>query len=413
MAGRYVYAALAVLLVVVVGVVWGRGRGGAGQAGAAPPVHVDERLTSAVNDFGFRIYRDLAKRKPDENVFISPASVEVAFAITYGGARGATQTEIAKVFGYDGMTGDQVNQANADLAALLCSSSPNVEFCLANSLWPAKGAPIDQGYVSKSSRAFGASAQAIAPAAAKSVDRINAWVSEKTHGRITQIAEPSDMVNAQLVIMNALYFKGDWTAKFDAANTQPGDFTKLDGSAIPVPMMSQRGQFAYARSDEAEAIRLPYGDKRFAATIVLPRRDASFGEFVGGLDAAKLRSLTDRMTQQEGAIVLPKFKIEYGTSLRDSLVALGMPRAFDGRADFSGMLTGGGAGIFIGAAKHKTTLEVDEEGTVAAAATEVVMKGKGAAVGGFTMVVDHPFVMLIEDTKTGVLLFVGSIVQPE
>ncbi len=388
------------------------------EARAAEPV-VGADMATAVNGFGLKLYKELAKHDAAKNVFVSPASIELALAMTYNGAGGETKTAMAKALGLEKMTLDEANKANADLLALLKGVDPKVELDIANSLWGRQGVEFDEGFVKRNTAAYGADVRSVDFRQKASADAINGWVKEKTKGKIDQLVDHGAIRDALLVLVNALYFKGTWSLPFNKDETQDGPFTPIAGQAVTLPMMRETGKFAYLETDALQAITLPYGAKRMAATILLPRANAKFGEFVAGLKPDTLKALLDEMAARRGTIVLPRFKTDYSTSLKSTLQALGMSVAFTPAADFGGMVkpaaaeTLGGKPLLTDVI-HKTALEVNEEGTVAAAATGVIVGVTAMPVDKpFTMTVDHPFVLILRDTKTGVILFIGSIVNPK
>ena len=380
---------------------------------------VEPRLVTAVNDLGVRLLKDLARRDPGANVFVSPASVELALAMTYNGAGGSTRTAMAKALGLDKMTLGEANRANADLLALLKGIDPEVEIDIANSLWGRQGVAFDDGFIQRSTASYGAEVRPVDFADQASADTINSWVRDKTKGKIAQLVDHMAIQDAVLVLVNALYFKGAWSAPFDKHATLDGPFTPLDGKPVTLPMMRQSGKFQYVETKDLQAISLPYGAKRMTAYVLLPKPDVKLADFIAGLTADSLKKLTAQMTAQHGMIVLPRFKSDYSTSLKASLGALGMGSAFTAGADFSGMvkpesLTALGGTPLLSDVVHKTALEVNEEGTEAAAATGVVV---GVAAmppeRPFRMTVDRPFVLILQDSRTGAILFLGSIVRPK
>lgn len=384
-----------------------------------PDLTVDSRLVAAMNDFGFRLHKELAKADGDGNTFISPASIELALAMTYNGAEGTTKEAMAAALGTEMMSLDEVNQANAQLMTLLQNPDPKVQLAIANSLWGRKGFTFNEDFLERNTGYYQAQVQAIDFLSPTSADTINQWVREQTREKISKLVDHNAIRDALLLLINAIYFKGKWTEPFDKAQTQEGEFTLNDGTSRMLPMMRQTGKFDYLETERLQAIAIPYGDEYVRMLILLPKKEISLGDFIAGLTHENWVNWTKRLHKREGTIVLPRFKAGYAASLKRSLTALGMGVAFTGDADLSGMLPAGGevsieGKPFISDVVHKTVLEVNEEGTEAAAATGVVVGVTSVpSEPPFTMVVDHPFFVAIEDRPTGAILFMGLIANPE
>ena len=231
---------------------------------------------------------------------------------------------------------------------------------------------------------------------------INAWVKEKTHGKIAEI-EDKIPGSAILYLINAAYFKGIWGVKFDEKHTTERDFTLLDGSKKKVPMMMAGAKnFKYLMGENFDAVGLPYGVEKVSMYIFVPHKESSLKKFYQGLNAGNWKAWMAKFQQQELTVVMPRFELEYETKLKDVLVELGMGIAFDsGEADFGRMCSGK---VWIDEVKQKTYLTVSEEGTEAAAATSIRMKK--------AISVNRPFFCAIRNNETGAILFMGSIVEP-
>jgi serine protease inhibitor len=248
---------------------------------------------------------------------------------------------------------------------------------------------------------------------ASAITTINGWVSKSTHGKIDKIVEQISS-DTLLFLINAIYFKGSWSEKFDAAKTRPEAFKLASGKQKQHPLMAQSGRYSYFENDAFQAVALPYGNKRLNMYIFLPKADSTLASFHQVLNARNWADWMARFTQMKGDIRLPKFKVEYETTLKGALSAIGMGAAFDERADFSAMLKPP-ATAFISEVRHKAFAEVNEEGTEAAAVTSIEMRttSLGPPPKTFQMVVDHPFFFAIRDNQTGAVLFMGSIGEPQ
>ncbi len=403
--------ALAVLLAFS-GCLWGRKPNPGGTQG-----ELDRRLVTASNDLGFRLYAQLAKQGGESNIFISPTSIGLALAMTYNGAEGTTKEAMAKALGLEGMTLEEVNKANGQLLGLLRDPDPKVQLAAANSLWGRQGFTFNEGFMQRNQDIYGAEVSSLDFQAASSADTINNWVSEHTRGKIPTVVTPDALREALLLLINAIYFKGEWSVQFDKSQTQDGPFTRLDGTQKTMPMMRQKDEFQYLATEEFQALSLPYGNKAVSMYLFLPKAQAGLPDFIKGLTRENWDKWMEQFADSEGTIVLPRFKADYKTSLKQALCGLGMGVAFTEGADFSGMLPSDAQARIEGKpyltdAIHKTMLEVNEEGTEAAAVT-VIGVGITAVSREFNMVVDHPFFLAIGDNRTGALLFMGSIVDPQ
>ncbi len=374
---------------------------------------IDSRLVSANTRFGFKLFAQVAKQDARKNIFISPASVGLALAMTYIGAVGETKQGMEEALEVKGMSHSELNRAYAELKAALESSDPKVQLSIANSLWARKGITFNPDFIQRNKQFYGAEVTALDFGDPGAPATINSWVAQKTKGKIDKIV---DQIDAQpiLFLINAIYFKGAWTAEFDKSKTTEDPFTTGAGNQKRHPTMHQSGTYSYYEGKNFQAASLPYGGGRVSMYIFLPAQSASLDGFQPTLTAANWDSWMGQFTETKGEIALPRFKIEYEIGLNDVLKTLGMRVAFDpDRADFSG-ITSKPQSAFISRVKHKTFAEVNEEGTEAAAVTSVEMRATSAMrpQKTFRMIVDHPFFCAIRDNKTGTLLFMGSITDP-
>ena len=241
---------------------------------------------------------------------------------------------------------------------------------------------------------------------------INAWVKKNTKNKIDKIVDRID-ADSMLFLINAVYFKGKWEDPFEKALTKPQPFTLADGTKIQYPAMLRSGEYRYYDASTFQVISLPYGSGRFSMEIFLPKSKSNLLEFQKQLTAKNWQEWSTKFTRKEGVIQLPRFKVEYETSLKSALQNLGMAIAFDqDKADFRNLST---VKAFIGDVKHKTFVEVNEEGTEAAAVTSVEMKVTSARPSEeppFQMIVDRPFFFTISDRQTGTIIFMGTIKNP-
>ena len=350
------------------------------------------------------------------NMVFSAASIETALAMTSAGAKGKTAEEMSKVLHLPNDPAKAANEFSALLAAWSQTDAGGPTLAVANRLWLQQGYPFVDGYLALTHEKYFAEAQTLDfKQAATSAQTINKSVSDTTNGKITDLISPRAIVpTTRLILTNAVYFKGKWDAPFDKMNTHPEPFTKDDGSKITVPTMHDMKYASYADIGNAQVLELPYkGNARpMSFTIVLPKAGTSLSAIEKDLTADKIDALTKKTSSVEVQISLPKFKATQSLSLVPTLQSLGMTAAFDSRAaDFSGISTNK-EGLFISDVIHKAFIQVDEDGTEAAAATAVMMAGAGMPTNVVVFDADHPFVFFLRDKSTGAVLFAGRLSDP-
>ncbi|OGS13394.1 MAG: hypothetical protein A2234_09465 [Elusimicrobia bacterium RIFOXYA2_FULL_58_8] len=379
----------------------------AGQAAAPRPA-----APNNANRIAFSFYARAAQTPG--NLFFSPYSINTAFAMTHQGANGNTAAEIEKVFGFekDKAAG---RAAFGALTQTLAAAAKGAEFAQANSFWAQQDYAFLPAYIKVLNANYGAEARAAdfktdAEGARKT---LNAWTEKKTKGKIKDLF-PQDSLNAltRLVLINAVYFKGKWETAFAKARTFDADFTLNSGDKIKTPLMTlaKTGELEYGEAPGLQLLRLPYKGGSLALLAVLPQDQKTFAELEKDLTAEKLDSLRQTLARQPVKVFLPRFTFSSSFNLAGYLAALGMPEAFTDAANFSGM--DGTKKLYIQKAVHKAFVEVNEEGTEAAAATGVAMGLKSMPFDQAVFRADRPFIFFIEDTKTGLLLFMGRVENP-
>ncbi len=368
------------------------------------------RLVSAYENFGFRLLARLAEQDADKNVFISPFSVAIALFMTYNGARGETEQAIAETLSLTGLSLEEINAASESLLSMGDNLDPQVKLAVANSIWVRQGITLAPDFIQRLRDSYESVVTNLNFGNPEAATVINQWVSDKTQDKIKELVTPDIISNAILILINAVYFKGTWAKQFDKDRTEERDFTLLDGSHKLHPMMSQSGRYPYYESENFQAVSLPYGEGRVSMYIFLPKQSLPIGEFQALLNAQNWQYWIAKFDEREGDIVLPRFKVEYKTTLKGTLGALGMGVAFE-KPDFEGI---GAGGLVISEVIHKTFIDVNEEGTEAAAATAVMMERMASSQSRsrFSMVIDRPFFYAIRDSDTGALLFMGFVLDP-
>ncbi len=369
---------------------------------------VDPTVVAADNAFGLNLLNTLIPQNSG-NVAIAPISVAMGLQIVYNGAAGSTQQAMAQTLKLGSLTTATLNADNAALEASLLDPDPKVTITLANSLWLNPHLTVSAGFTATDATYYGATVGSLAGAP----DNINAWVDTETQGLITQILpqEPSGYYSSiAAVLANVIYFKGQWTSGFDPNQTVAAPFFRDDGSQVTSELMNQTASFGYYSGSNFQVVRLPYGQGALSMLIVLPNAGVDLGGFVAGMTPAAIDGWVAALQTETGSIGLPRFTASFGASLPEALTELGMGVAFctSPDADFSGIAPG----ACIGDVEHKTIVEVDESGTVAAGATSVSVVVSAVMAPQFSMMMNHPFFYAIRDDRTGVLLFVGVLLDP-
>jgi len=384
-----------------------------GKSLAAPVEELDRRLVRANNILGFNIFDELRAKQAEENIFISPASIITALAMTYNGAEAETREAMENTLGFESMSQEEVNQAFADLLTILHNPDPEVEMTVANSLWAREGVEFKEDFLQRNNDYFDARVTALDFDDHAAAERINKWVKDQTGGAIEDIIEPPIDPLTVLFIINAIYFNGEWTEPFDPDLTREIPFHLSSGAEKDIPVMFKNDEFSYLETALFQAVRLPYGkNERLAMYVFLPSAENGLDDFLEELNPGTWNDWAASFSNREGELGLPRFEFEYEISLNESLKALGMEIAFDDTAaDFSGMRDIPPR-LFISDVKHKSFIDVNEEGTEAAAATSVEIRVESARPDHFTMIIDRPFFFAIADDLTGIILFMGSLLEP-
>jgi serpin B len=339
----------------------------------------------------------------------------MALAMAYSGAAGDTKEAMAKTLKVQGLELERLNQNNLALGYLLTAADPKITLDIANSIWVRENFAFNRDFLETIKNDYQARAEALDFGDPKSADVINKWVSDQTKGQIDGIVTPPIDPNGIMFLINAVYFKGDWSSPFNRDQTTDQHFQTGDGQTVTVPMMHQSGTFDYMKTDGFEAVRLPYGEKeQVAMYLFLPQGDSGLEALTQQLNQDNWKAWQSLFEKKSGSVMLPRFTMKDERSLNKVLTDLGMGVAFDpGKADFSGMATADlDQKMFISEVKHKTFLQVDETGTEAAAATSVGISLTSMPVDDFELKFDRPFFYLIADRQTGAILFMGSVMDP-
>ena len=384
--------------------------------GAKPEIGpIDGSVVTANTQFGFNLFDEIRKTEQNKNIFISPFSVSLALAMTLNGAAGETEQAMTNTLQLQGLDSEAINVGYAGLRHTLLIADPKVTLAIANSLWARQGVPFNQNFLQRNAQFFGAEISTLDFTNPRTVETINQWVDTNTNGKITKILDEIDPSKV-LFLINAIYFKGTWQREFNPSRTRDGTFYLPNGNKKQVPMMRQERQYPYYRGENFQAISLAYGDGRMRMYIFLPDRESDLNGLLENLNAESWENWMSRFHGQDVSLVMPKFKLEYERNLNDTLKALGMNIAFEPRlADFSRMadLEILGENLYIGEVLHKTFVEVNEEGTEAAAVTSVgVAETSAVSPPPIPFIVDRTFFFAIRDNETKTVLFMGIVVEP-
>jgi serine protease inhibitor len=364
------------------------------------------RIVEGANAFAFDLLREATKAlAPDSNVFLSPLSASMALGMTLNGAGGETYDAMRTALRLDGMPEADINQGYRDLIGLLVGLDSRTEMRIANSIWGNLTLPVEPAFTDAGRTFFDAEIRTLDFGSPEALTTINDWVSGKTNGRIPQLLDylsPEEV----LFLINAIYFKGKWRHAFDAKDTRDGPFHGADGRDRASRLMWQKGDLRYAETEEYQAVDLLYGNGAFAMTVLLPVAGRTPAEVLAGLSPESWSALAGRFAEKEVTLTFPRFRLEYSRRLNDDLRSLGMGIAFERRADFYRIADVRQNRLYITRVDQKTFVEVNEEGTEAAAATAVGF-GVTSAPEPVEMRVDRPFVFAIRERLSGAVVFLG------
>jgi serine protease inhibitor len=359
------------------------------------------------NGFGIDLFRVTAQGQ-NENMMLSPLSASTALTMLLNGCNSETYNQIRDMLGYEGLETGEINEAYKSLVGQLLTIDPEIQLSLANSVWYREDFQVKQEFLNTMDNSFDSEIGALDFSKPSALQTINNWAKDNTNGKIPKVLneiEP-DMV---MFLMNALYFKGTWTYQFEENQTADLPFHLSDGSIVNVKTMRNLVPARIYSGNGAVSIELPYGQQNFAMVVILP--DNPLNEFLAGFDKIDWASITAGLDSfaepDEMEILLPKFKFEYEKFLNDQLKSLGMLDAFSpGMADLSGISD---AGIFVDFVKQNTFIDVNEEGTEAAAVTTIGIKEVSMPP---SVIIDRPFIFTIRERLTNTLLFIGKVERP-
>ncbi|MFS8886311.1 serpin family protein [Synechococcus sp. H70.2] len=371
----------------------------------------------AQSRFALKLFDYLLQQQPQENLFFSPLSLRLALSMLYNGAAGETQAAMAKVLEAQELSLNELNWTNAQMVRWLVERSQAegpIQLQMANGLWVDTTLTLRPSFLQALATYYQAVANRVELGFRQTVQAINRWVAERTQGQIDRIVDRLSRED-RMVLLNAIYFKGEWTQPFDPTLTQPQPFTRADGRRVQVPLMAQSGRYGYRETEQLQVVRLPYGEGELAMLLLLPKPGVSLAALREKLSLETWQEWTGSLPSRPGSVRIPKFKLAYEMDLGPALQQLGMGIAFSRRADFSQLTP---EPTQVSRVLHKAAIEVNEEGSEAAAATGVIVSRTALdRQEPFQFVADRPFWLAIvasgANREAQTVLFMGSVVNPE
>jgi len=380
-------------------------------------IELDEKsaeLIEADNTFGLNLFQEIREESDKENIMISPFSISVALAMTYNGAEGVTKTEMQNTLHLAGLTPEEISASYKMLINALQNLDRDAVLKITNAIFYKNGFSVKPDFLNLNNEYYDAEVDDLDFSVPSSVETINNWVADKTNNKIVKIIEtlsPDD----RMVLLNAIYFNGIWSTKFDEDGTKPRNFRKPDGSNIEIPMMNKEDALNYSTNSLFQAIELPYGNGNYNMTVLLPQEGNSSQSIIDELSAEDWKSWTNNFEIKEHVVVtIPRFKFSYEFQLKEVLKKLGMQKAFSpSQANFTGISNN--EGLYISSVFHKSFIDVNENGTEAAAVTSVTIGATSAGPGTIEKIhftVNKPFVFAITERDTDAILFIGEVQNP-
>jgi len=367
------------------------------------------KLVKSDNTFTFNLFRQIPSA-PGKNVMVSPLSISLALSMALNGADGATKSDMINALGLTDLSVNEINQVYSDLVTALKKADTDVVLNVANSIWIKKGFSVLDTFVTTNQKYYDATVSTLDFNQA-TLNTINSWVNQKTNSKIPKILDEisSDEI---MFLINAIYFNGKWQIQFEKSQTQNGSFTPETGATVTVPLMKIKDKFGYSEQAGYEALKLPYGRGKFGMVILLPDVGKTPDQVIAQMTSSDWAALnTSLIANNKVDVWLPRFKFTWESDLKDILTSLGMGIAFSSTdADFSKINST--SQLYITKVKHKTFVEVDEEGTTAAAATSVGIGFTSVGPGGPEFHAIRPFLFFITEEDTGAILFAGKVENP-
>ncbi len=364
------------------------------------------------NNFGLELFNQILANEDKANVMISPASISLALGMAYNGAGSTTKDAFDQVLNYEGLTTEEVNEISLDLIMQLLTDKKDNLLEIANSIWYHEGFPVHQSFLDINSTYFDAEVRELDFSSPSAVETINNWVSDNTHDKIEKIIDDLSP-DARMVLINALYFNCLWEYEFDPDESTQEIFYTNDNSEFgKVEMMKTESTFNYAATEEFTAVELPYKDDKFSMHLFLPAYGTDVNDLISELDGNTWIDWLSKFSLNDDIqVIMPKFKFDYDRSLVEDLQEMGLGIAFTTEADFSGISD---IGLLISDVIHKTYIDVNEEGTEAAAVTAIVFEVTSIDPSGPKIITfNRPFLFTITENSSKSIVFVGKVEEPE
>lgn len=377
----------------------------------AKPIALKASLQKRINQdnaFAFDLLRNTITKNTDENITVSPLSVSIALGMARNGANGLTQSEMEITLKMSGLTSDEINEYYKVMNNALPVIDPTTKLSIANSIWYRKNFVVKPSFLDVNTTNFNAYVRELDFSQSWAKDTINNWCSVKTKGLIPTILDDIPE-NAVMYLINAVYFKGIWCNKFDKKQTTESYFYPEKGESVKMNLMQMTDTLLYATDELADYVDLPYGNKAFSMTVIVPKYGKTTNDVLQSMTVDKWNNTVSKLSEEQVQLSLPRFKSENKFLLNDPLIAMGMPTAFTGSADFSRISD---ERLLISKVIHKTYISVDEDGTEAAAVTAIEMIKTSMPMYPIVRA-DHPFLFVIREKSTGVILFIGKMGKVE
>ena len=377
---------------------------------SAQPLPPENKAARACNAFGFKLLAETRKALPAANVFQSPVGLAFALSMVENGAEGETRNQIALALQQGGVAPADLNEANKLLLDRLSALDPKIKLEIANGIWTDKKAKIKPAFLASTEKSYRAQVSSADFQDPATVKNINHWVSQNTHGKIPEMVAAPLEPYLRLIVLDAIYFKADWNVPFAKKLTQDKPFTLSSGQQVQHPRMTRSASLVYCENAGFQAVVLPYSDWQVSMYVFLPKE--GLDKFIQDLTPENWEKWLRQFGARKGKLELPRFKLENEYDLNGELKTMGMPRAFTAQAELGGISD---EGLMISWVKQKTFVEVNEEGTEAAAASGIGVTTSAVrreTEPPFTMIVDKPFYVAILENQTGTILFHGAILDP-
>ena len=371
-----------------------------------------DKMVAGDNIFAFNIFKEVSKES-GANTFFSPLSLNMALGMLYNGTSGDTRTEMAEVLGMTDFTETEINEYYQKMSQALLNVDPLTEISIANSIWYRIGFPVKQSFIDVNKKYFDAEVESLDFKRPDAADIINKWCAEKTKDRIKEIIEAPIPDDVMMYLINALYFKSKWQFEFEKKNTKQDDFTKAGGQKIRVNMMEQTTTLPFYADQYMQCVEMPYGNQAFSMVAILPADNMSIDQLVVYLDNDKWQNVVNNLHERNVQLKLPRFKIECELLLNKPVWNVGMQRIFQPLWELINIAD---ADLFVSNIKQKTFVEVNEEGTEAAAVTaieSVITSYPPPTPMPIQFFANRPFLYLIKEKSTGAILFIGRMDEPK